>query len=65
MEALNINKEIIKTYKKKEFNVNKDSNKVFILNGSKMLLKNYFMYIILAKEKLVWIAYQKVEAIFE
>ena len=64
-KAFDIGGKAIKIYKKEESSDNEDSNEVFILDELEMLLEEYFIYIILASKKLVWIAYQEVEAIFE
>ena len=64
-KAFDIGKGIIKIYKKEEISNNKNLDKVFILDGSEMLPEDYFMYIILVREKLVWIMYQEVKAIFK
>lgn len=64
-EALDIGEEATKTHKKEESSDSEDSDEVFISDGSEMLLEDYFMYIILAGEKLVWIAHQEAESIFE
>ena len=64
-EALDIGEEAIRTYKKKESSNSEDLNEVFILDGLKMSLEDYLMYIISAGEKLIWIAYQEAESIFK
>jgi len=51
--VLDISEETTKIHKKEESSDSKDTNEVFISDGSEMSPKEYLMYIISAGEKLI------------